>query len=347
MITGGIGTFTPRPLPVGDEYLGRGLVHFVPDPTTYAGCDVVVVGGGDSALDWALMLEPIAKSVTLVHRRAQFRAHAALGRPGDGVVDARCSPTRRSRAVRGEPERGRGGHRRRRARCARCRATGSSRRSGSPRTWARCSSGASRSRSGAITVDTRGRTTVPGIYAAGDIVEYDGKVKLIATGFGEVATAVNNIAAYLNPDVSAFPGHLSDYAPEPGSAGRPRPRDRRRRHRRRAGGAVRRGAGRAPVAGAASCSPSTSCRRPPAARRTAESLAARFAAKEALAKALGAGGGMSWTDAEVRTDDVGRPSLDVRGTVAARADSLGVTRWHISLSHDGGIASATVIAERD
>ena len=86
---------------------------------------------------------------------------------------------------------------------------------------------------------------------------------------------------------------------------------------------------------------------PSGGRRTAESLAARFAAKEALAKALGAGGGMSWTDAEVRTDDFGRPSLEVRGTVAARAESLGVTRWHISLSHDGGIASATVIAERD
>jgi ferredoxin/flavodoxin---NADP+ reductase len=69
-----------------------------------------------------------------------------------------------------------------------------------------------------IVVDTQGRTAVPGIYAAGDIVEYDGKVKLIATGFGEVATAVNNAAAYLNPDVSAFPGHLSDYAPEGGTS---------------------------------------------------------------------------------------------------------------------------------
>jgi holo-[acyl-carrier protein] synthase len=79
--------------------------------------------------------------------------------------------------------------------------------------------------------------------------------------------------------------------------------------------------------------------------RSAESLAARFAAKEALAKALGAPGGMSWSDAEVCTDSGGRPSLRVTGTVAAQAARLGVTHWHLSLSHDGGIASATVIAE--
>ena len=81
--------------------------------------------------------------------------------------------------------------------------------------------------------------------------------------------------------------------------------------------------------------------------RTAESLAARFAAKEALAKALGAPGGMLWSDAEVITDGDGRPHLDVRGTVAAQGEKLRVTRWHVSLSHDGGIASATVIAEGD
>jgi len=79
--------------------------------------------------------------------------------------------------------------------------------------------------------------------------------------------------------------------------------------------------------------------------RSVESLAARFAAKEALAKALGGGGGMSWLDAEVVVDEVGRPSLVVTGTVAARAVTLGVARFHVSLSHDSGVATAFVIAE--
>ena len=79
--------------------------------------------------------------------------------------------------------------------------------------------------------------------------------------------------------------------------------------------------------------------------RSAESLAARFAAKEAVAKALGAPGDLHWHDAEVTVGEHGRPHLEVRGTVAGRAAQLGVTSWHLSLSHDGGIASAVVVAE--
>ena len=79
--------------------------------------------------------------------------------------------------------------------------------------------------------------------------------------------------------------------------------------------------------------------------RGAEGLAARFAAKEALAKALGAPGGLHWHDAEVVDGGRGRPSLQVRGTVAAEGERQGVTRWHVSLSHDAGVATAVVVAE--
>jgi holo-[acyl-carrier protein] synthase len=79
--------------------------------------------------------------------------------------------------------------------------------------------------------------------------------------------------------------------------------------------------------------------RPPASR------AARFAAKEALAKALGAPAGMEWADAEVVSEDSGRPTLEIRGTVQKRADALGVRSLHLSLSHDAGIASAVVVLE--
>lgn len=75
------------------------------------------------------------------------------------------------------------------------------------------------------------------------------------------------------------------------------------------------------------------------------SLAARFAAKEALAKALGAPAGLSWLDAEVVCEESGRPRLVLTGTVAARAAELGVAGSHVSLSHDAGIASAVVVLE--
>ena len=87
-------------------------------------------------------------------------------------------------------------------------------------------------------------------------------------------------------------------------------------------------------------------RHTPAGRpRSPESLAARFAAKEAVAKALGAPSGLRWHDCEIVADPDGRPWLTVSGTVAAVAAERGVSRWHLSLSHDGGIASAMVVAE--
>jgi len=84
---------------------------------------------------------------------------------------------------------------------------------------------------------------------------------------------------------------------------------------------------------------------PAEAIRRPASLAARFAAKEALAKALGAPGNLEWHDAEVFSESSGRPRLELRGTVLARADELGVSHVHLSLSHDAGIASAVVVLE--
>lgn len=81
--------------------------------------------------------------------------------------------------------------------------------------------------------------------------------------------------------------------------------------------------------------------------RTAESLAARFAAKESVAKALGAPSGLSWHDCEVVADADGRPWISVTGTVEASAVRLGIARWHVSLSHDGGIATAMIVAESE
>src|SRR5437764_1230725 len=76
IVTGGLGSFTARRLPAADSFPGAGVVYFVPRLDDLAGHNVIVVGGGDSAFDWALSLQPVAKSVTLVHRRDKFRAHA-------------------------------------------------------------------------------------------------------------------------------------------------------------------------------------------------------------------------------------------------------------------------------
>jgi thioredoxin reductase (NADPH) len=218
VITGGIGTFTPRPLPAGGEYLGRGLVHFVSDPAAYEGQDIVVVGGGDSALDWALMLEPIGKSVTIVHRRAEFRGHQhsveLIKKSSVNILtDAQIS------AVRGDPDVSevdvtiKGKDRPSTVPCAKLVvALGFTANLGPLMEWGLDI------QKRQIMVDSTGATSVPGVYAAGDIVDYQGKVRLIATGFGEVATAVNNAFSYLDPGKSAFPGHLSDYAPAPGES---------------------------------------------------------------------------------------------------------------------------------
>ncbi|HEU5159082.1 MAG TPA: NAD(P)/FAD-dependent oxidoreductase [Streptosporangiaceae bacterium] len=210
VITGGIGRFTPRPLPVGQEFHGRGLEYFVTRPEDHARRDLVIVGGGDSALDWARALHPLARSVTLVHRRERFRAHQhtvdevcrspvrvltdseVVALHGNGRVQAVDVAHRPSGAVRRLPA------------DTVVAALGFVADLGPLRTWGL------ELRARRIAVGTDMATNLPRVYAAGDIVAYPGKVRLIASGFGEVATAVNNAAVRIDPERALFPGHSTD-----------------------------------------------------------------------------------------------------------------------------------------
>lgn len=212
VIAGGIGTFTPRPLPAGGEFVGRGVEHFVTDPQAYADQQVVVLGGGDSAVDWALMLEPLAASVTLVHRRDRFRAHqaslAALAATSTHVrtpyvLDKLAGTDWVERAVLREVGSGDLVE----VACTHVvAALGFTANLGPLSTWGL------QVRDRHVVVDSTMSTGVPGIYAAGDITEYPGKVRLISVGFGEAALAVNNAAAAADPDTRLFPGHSTETA---------------------------------------------------------------------------------------------------------------------------------------
>ncbi len=212
VITGGLGTFTPRPLPVGTEYLGRGLVYFVPSLQAYAGKDVLIVGGGDSAFDWALSLDGIARSITMVHRRDKFRAHEhTVSKVTDS--DTEVLTFHEVTAVHGddeieavELEHTKTGDSRRLEVQGVVAALGFTADLGPLTRWGLTIDKRH------IVVDSRMATGVERIFAAGDITEYEGKVRLIATGFGEVATAVNNAAPVVDPAAKVFPGHSSDVA---------------------------------------------------------------------------------------------------------------------------------------
>lgn len=209
VITGGIGTFTPRPLPGGSAWEGRGLTYVVKELAAHAGQDVVIVGGGDSAVDWALALDGLASSVTLVHRRKHFRAHAAsvadLERGSTVVVtDAQVSHLEGDDRLHTVHVKGKDGEVTPYQAQSVIAALGFTADIGPLETWGIDIVDRK------IMVDTAMRTSVPGVYSAGDITEYPGKVRLIAVGFGESATAVNNAATYLDPDQPLFPGHSSD-----------------------------------------------------------------------------------------------------------------------------------------
>jgi thioredoxin reductase (NADPH) len=213
VITGGIGTFTPRPLPGGEQFEGRGLEYIVPTYAPYAGKQVVVVGGGDSAVDWALGLEHVADSVTLVHRREEFRAHAhsvkllkdssiqvvtpvsPMSVNGSSTVESLTVRDVKTKEHRDLP----------------CDALVAALGFTADITPLQAWGVAVQDRH--ILVDTTMATNLPRVFAAGDITEYPGKVRLISVGFGEAATAVNNAATVIDPAATVFPGHSTEGAP--------------------------------------------------------------------------------------------------------------------------------------
>ncbi|MGX2943771.1 NAD(P)/FAD-dependent oxidoreductase [Enterococcus alishanensis] len=212
----GNGSFQPRKLQVekADYFENNGIAYYINDLMQYAGKKVAIAGGGDSAIDWALMLEPIAAEVSLIHRRPEFRGHEhSVTKLKNSTVKLYTSYL--IKELHGEQN-----------------LTGITLQKAKTdefetldvdtlmvnygftssldhlTVW-----GIDNSRRG-IEVASNMETSLNGVFAAGDIVDYDGKVKLIATGFGEAPTAINNALFYNDPKTRRQPVHSTSLFPK-------------------------------------------------------------------------------------------------------------------------------------
>lgn len=211
IITAGCGAFQPRKLEVegAEKYEKQNLHYFVSDLNSFAGQKVLICGGGDSAVDWSLMLEPIAEKVTLIHRRDKFRAHEhSVENLMNSKVDIRTPYN--IKEIIGEEriekvilEQIKTGETEELDVDAVIVNFGFISSLGPIQEWGL------EIEKGSIVVNSRMETNIPGVYAAGDITTYPGKIKLIAVGFGEAPTAVNNAKAYIDPKARVQPGHSS------------------------------------------------------------------------------------------------------------------------------------------
>ncbi|MCL6603822.1 MAG: NAD(P)/FAD-dependent oxidoreductase [Paenibacillus sp.] len=212
IITAGVGAFEPRrlDLPEAARFEKANLHYFVSDLNAFKDKKVLISGGGDSAVDWALMLEPIAEQVTLIHRRDKFRAHEhsvenlmaskvnvitpseITELHGDNFitkVTLSHIKTKETQEIEVDSV---------------IVNFGFVSSLGPIAEWGIDID------SNSIVVDSRMETSIPGIFAAGDITTYPGKLKLIAVGFGEAPTAVNNAKVYIDPEAKLSPGHSSN-----------------------------------------------------------------------------------------------------------------------------------------
>jgi thioredoxin reductase len=214
LIAGGVGSFTPRSVPIPDaaHWMGRGLHYFVKSMDLFKGKRLLILGGGDSAVDWANMLAPHTASQTLIHRRDKFRAHE------DSVEKMMATSTKvmlfhELKAFEAGPD----------GRVARAIVYDNRSKEestievdevvsnfgfvsalGPIKEWGLTIE------KNQIAVDRLMQTNRPRVFSAGDICTYEGKLKLIATGFGEAATAVNFGKTLIDPSAKLFPGHSSE-----------------------------------------------------------------------------------------------------------------------------------------
>src|SRR5215212_12040832 len=219
LIAAGIGAFSPRRLPqqCAEAWYGRGIFDNVVDPEKFRGQKIVIIGGGDSAFDWCHQLRDRAASVTLVHRSDKYRAHGATVAEVHAAVEAGRTtllPFHELHDVLSADDRLTGVT----LRDVKTKETrdvesdsvlpmlGFVSDIGPLATW-----GLTLEKN-EIVVNSLMETGRPGVYAAGDITAYPGKLKLIATGFGEAAAAVNQAFHWIYPEKKVNPGHSSNMA---------------------------------------------------------------------------------------------------------------------------------------
>jgi thioredoxin reductase (NADPH) len=213
IICAGLGAYIPRSLDIPNvkELEGKGVFYFATRLDDFRNKNILIVGGGDSAFDYSLMLEPVASSVVHIHRNDFFSAHEdTVRRVRESSVDLKV-PFWELKQIEGDDWV-------RKATIVQSQTgetvempvdaiilnIGFLTNLGPIENWGL------NIEKNAIAVDSRMRTNIEGVYAAGDIVTYDGKLKLISTGCGEVAVAVNNAKSYLNPKAKVSPGHSTD-----------------------------------------------------------------------------------------------------------------------------------------